>query len=155
MDTKQALREKLLAQRESLTKQQCQQAAQAVCEVIVNHPLFAAATDIAFYFPVNNELDTLPLLQVAIQQGKKCYLPALDASKKDNENTNGLIREFLPKSSDLSIHSQEKLGGLAALLNRRPRKVLNFSSPSDVFDYMCINQESKLSECLSHLDSFS
>jgi len=72
-----------------------------------------------------------------------------------NENTNGLIREFLPKSSDLSIHSQEKLGGLAALLNRRPRKVLNFSSPSDVFDYMCVNQESKLSECLSHLDCFS
>lgn len=71
-----------------------------------------------------------------------------------NENTNGLIREFLPKGTDLSIHSQEKLGGLAALLNRRPRKVLNFSSPLDVFDYMCENQKSSLSNCLSHVDSF-
>lgn len=70
-----------------------------------------------------------------------------------NENTNGLIREFLPKSTDLSVHPQEKLGCIAALLNRRPRKVLNFSSPSDIFDHMCVNQESSLSDCLSHFDS--
>jgi len=70
-----------------------------------------------------------------------------------NENTNGLTREFLPKSTDLSIHSQGHLGGIAALLNRRPRKVLRFNTPGDAFDYMCDNQASNLSDCLSHLDS--
>jgi len=69
-----------------------------------------------------------------------------------NENTNGLIREFLPKSTDLSVYSQEKLGGIAALLNRRPRKILNFSSPEDIFTYFCENQTKSLSDGINFLD---
>ena len=72
-----------------------------------------------------------------------------------NENTNGLIREFLPKSTALSIHSQGNLGSIAALLNRRPRKVLGFHSPAEVFDYFCVNQEACLSDSLSHISSLS
>lgn len=83
MDTKQQLRKKLLAQRNKLTPQQCKQAALAVCTVVSEQQFFRAATDIAFYFSVNNELDTLPLLQTALQQGKKCYLPILDEASKD------------------------------------------------------------------------
>ena len=71
-----------------------------------------------------------------------------------NENMNGLIREFLPKGTDLDLYSQEHLGGLAALLNRRPRKVLDFRSPADVFDYLCENPNSHLSECLSNLSTY-
>lgn len=68
-----------------------------------------------------------------------------------NENTNGLVREFLPKSTDLSQHSREKLAGIAALLNRRPRKVLGFNAPADMFDYFCMNPGSSLPECLHHM----
>lgn len=68
-----------------------------------------------------------------------------------NENTNGLIREFFPKSTDLSVHSQERLGGVASLLNRRPRKVLNFNSPEQAFEYFWENESVKLSKCLTDL----
>ena len=49
------------------------------------------------------------------------------------ENTNGLIRQYLPKSSDLSIYSQKQLDEIAARLNLRPRASLGFHSPAEVF----------------------
>lgn len=80
--------------------------------------------------------------------------PSSPWQRGSNENTNGLVREFFPKSTDLSVHSQERLGGgVAALLNRRPRKVLGFHSPSDVFDDLCANAKSSLSDCLSRFHS--
>lgn len=49
-----------------------------------------------------------------------------------NENINGLIRQYLPKGMDLSIHSQEELDEIALSLNRRPRKRFGFRSPIEV-----------------------
>jgi len=46
-----------------------------------------------------------------------------------NENTNGLLRQYLPKKSDLSTHSQTELNKIAHKLNTRPRKTLNYKSP--------------------------
>lgn len=51
-----------------------------------------------------------------------------------NENINGLIRQYLPKGTDLSVHSQEQLDDIAWLLNTRPRKRHGFISPQDVYD---------------------
>jgi len=55
-----------------------------------------------------------------------------------NENTNGLLRHYLPRDSDLSIHNQAELDDIAAELNTRPRKRLGYLTPLEAFNQLAL-----------------
>jgi IS30 family transposase len=57
-----------------------------------------------------------------------------------NENTNGLVRQYLPKGTDLSGYSQQQLDAIADQINNRPRKALGVKSPLAVYRELLQNQ---------------
>jgi IS30 family transposase len=59
--------------------------------------------------------------------------PYKPSQRGTNENTNGLIREYLPKGTDLSLHSAAQLKIIEDALNNRPRKILGYLTPAEVF----------------------
>src|SRR5947199_63012 len=58
-----------------------------------------------------------------------------------NENTNGLLRQYFPKGSDLSVHSREHLAAVAAELNARPRKTLGWNSPAQALAQLLVHPD--------------
>lgn len=54
--------------------------------------------------------------------------------RPSNENTNGLLRDYFPKGSDLRVHDAARLGEVAAELNDRPRKTLGWATPARLIE---------------------
>jgi transposase, IS30 family len=81
--------------------------------------------------------------QLAIDANLDVYFcdPHSPWQRGTNENTNGLVRQYYPKATDLSVHSPEHLAEVAAGLNARPRKTLGWKTPGEALTELLSQHE--------------
>lgn len=83
-ETKKTLRHKMRRERQALSAPYRSQKARELLKTVGKLPEFRSAHRIAFYWPENGEIDPIPILNLALKMGKRCYLPVLHPSKKNH-----------------------------------------------------------------------
>jgi len=80
--------------------------------------------------------------RLRVDSGLEIYFcdPQSPWQRGSNENTNGLLRQYFPKGTDLSSHSARELDAVAHALNTRPRKTLGWKTPAEVLDQLLVAQ---------------
>ncbi len=84
-------------------------------------------------------------VRLSAETGVSVYFadPNCPWQRGTNENTNGLLRQYFPKGTDLSRWNAEEIQAVAATLNARPRKKLNWRTPTEVLEEQLRSQRPK------------
>ena len=81
--------------------------------------------------------------RLKIDAGVRVYFcdPHSTWQRGTNENTNGLLRQYFPKGTDLSIHGADEIAAVATALNSRPRKTLDWKTPAEALDQFLLSAD--------------
>ena len=101
------------------TRSKCAEASRARCSAVKSE-FFTRPPELALHAEIARTL-SMPVFFCD---------PHSPWQRPTNENTNGLLRQYFPKGSDLYVHSQQRLAAVATELNDRPRKTLGWETPA-------------------------
>jgi transposase, IS30 family len=114
--------------------------AQAVCDA-VTHTIITLPEQLRRSLTWDQGAEMSQHARLKIGAGIQVYFcdPHSPWQRATNENTNGLLRQYFPKGTDLSLHNADEIAAVAAALNSRPRKTLAWRTPAEALDQLLLS----------------